>query len=224
MLAAYLTFTFILAVTPGSTTAVVVRNTLAGGRAAGFVTAAGAALGNTSQAAAAGLGLAVLFARFPSALVALRVLGAAYLAWLGASGIWKVIRGREGTLRVLAAGERPVLSGRQRVEGQRVEGPLSREEHHAGFREGLTVNLLNPAISTFYLVVVPSFLPAGAPRWYYVALASIHIAIAFLCHGFWALAFDRLREFFRVPAARRTLEVATGLAMIGLAIRVLLRS
>ena len=207
LLVAYLSFTFILAVTPGSTTAVVVRNTLAGGRLAGFATAAGAALGNTSQATAAGLGLAVLFARFPSAIVVLRVCGAAYLAWLGVSGIWRVARGHEGTLRVLAAGDRVVPN----------------DERRAGFRQGLTVNLLNPAISTFYLVVVPSFLPAGAPRWYYALLAAMHVAIAFACHGVWALAFDRLREFFRVPAARRTLEAATGVAMIGLAVRVLFR-
>jgi threonine/homoserine/homoserine lactone efflux protein len=208
LLVAYLSFTFILAVTPGSTTAVVVRNTLAGGRRAGFATAAGAALGNTSQATAAGLGLTVLFARFPSAIVVLRVVGAAYLAWLGVSGIWRVARGHEGTLRVLAAGDRA----------------LSIEERRASFTQGLTVNLLNPAISTFYLVVVPSFLPATAPRWYYALLAAMHVVIAFTCHGVWALAFDRLREFFRVPAARRTLETATGVAMIGLAVRVLFRA
>jgi threonine/homoserine/homoserine lactone efflux protein len=208
VLIAYLTFTFILAVTPGSTTAVVVRNTLASGRRAGFAAAAGAALGNLSQAAAAGLGLAVLFARFPSALVVLRAMGAAYLAWLGVSSIVQVARGSDGTLRVLSEARRPP----------------STEEHRASFREGLTVNLLNPAISTFYLVVVPSFLPTAAPRWYYALLASMHIAIAFACHGVWALAFDRVRDLFRVPAARRTLEAATGVAMLGLAVRVLLRA
>jgi threonine/homoserine/homoserine lactone efflux protein len=203
---AYVTFTFILAVTPGSTTAVVVRNTLATGRPAGFACAAGAALGNTTQATAAGLGLAVLFARFPSAIIVLRVLGAGYLAWLGVSAIWSVLRNRDGRLPVPG----DAISGTQALD------------QRASFRQGLTVNLLNPTVSTFYLVVVPTFLPATAPRWYYPFLASIHITIAFLCHAAWALAFDRLRQFFKVPAARRTLEVATGLALIGLAVRVLI--
>jgi threonine/homoserine/homoserine lactone efflux protein len=203
LLVAYLTFTFLLAATPGSTMAVVVRNTLAGGRGAGFATAAGAALGNTSQATAAGLGVAVVVARFPSALIVLRVVGATYLAWLGVSSVWRVARRRESVLAVLAAG-----------------GVVSPEERRASFRQGLTVNLLNPAITTFYLVVVPSFLPTGAPRWYYAALASMHIAIAFTCHGVWAMAFDRLREFFRMPTARRVLEAATGVALLGLAARV----
>jgi threonine/homoserine/homoserine lactone efflux protein len=203
LLAAYLTFAFLLAVTPGATTAVVVRNTLAGGRSAGFAAAAGAALGNTSQATAAGLGIAVVLARFPAALVAVRILGAAYLAWLGATSIWRVARRHESTLSVLAAGS-----------------VVSHDERRASFRQGLTVNLLNPAITTFYLVVVPSFLPTGAPPWYYTALAAMHIAIAFTCHGVWAVAFDRLRELFRVPTARRVLEAATGAALLGLAARV----
>jgi threonine/homoserine/homoserine lactone efflux protein len=204
LLIAYITFTLLLAATPGATTAVVVRNTLAGGRGAGFAAAAGAALGNTSQATAAGLGVAVLISRFPAALVALRVLGAAYLAWLGVSSIWRVASRRESAFSVLAAG-----------------AAVSAEERRASFRQGLTVNLLNPAISTFYLVVVPSFLPTGAPAWHYAVLAALHIAIAFTCHGAWAMAFDRLREWFRVPAARRALEAATGVALLGLAARVL---
>jgi threonine/homoserine/homoserine lactone efflux protein len=203
-LLAYLTFTFLLAVTPGATTAVVVRNTLAGGRGAGFAAAAGAALGNTSQATAAGLGVAIVLARFPMALVAMRIAGAAYLAWLGAASIWRVARRCDSSFGVLANG-----------------AAVTPDERRASFREGLTVNLLNPAISTFYLVVVPSFLPAGAPAGYYALLAAMHIVIAFTCHGVWAMAFDRLRGVFRMPAARRILEGATGLALLGLAARIL---
>ena len=204
-LVAYLTITFILAVTPGSTTAVVVRNTLAAGRAAGFAAAAGAALGNTSQATAAVLGLAVLLARWPAAMAIVRLVGAGYLTWLGAVSIWRA-RTHTGGLAVLREG---------------VEQP--RDEHGASFRQGLTVNLLNPAVSTFYLVVVPSFVPPGAPRWHYAALASMHVAIAFCCHGFWAMAFDSLRHLLRTPTRRMLLEGATGVAMIWLAIRVVLQ-
>lgn len=203
LLVAYLTFTFILAATPGSTTAVVVRNTLAGGRGAGLAAAAGAALGNTSQATAAALGLAVILARFPSAMLVLRIAGGFYLAWLGICSLWRVIRRHESGRQVLSASD---------------DG--GRRAHYTSFRQGLTVNLLNPAISTFYLVVVPSFVPPGASRWSYAILASMHVAIAFTCHGVWAMAFDRLRAFFRAPAARRSLEAATGAALLGLAARV----
>ena len=94
-------------------------------------------------------------------------------------------------------------------------------ERTRSFRQGLTVNILNPVIATFYLVVVPSFLPAGAPPWYFAALAAIHVSLAFMCHGVWVFAFDRVRHFFHRPAARRTLEAISGIALVGLALRVL---
>lgn len=208
LLVAYLAFTFILVITPGSTTAVVVRNTLSGGRSAGLAAAAGAAVGNTSHATAAGLGLAVVFARWPLALTMLRVAGALYLAWLGAVSMYRVARHADGGMRMVA----PDL-GETRAT----------LETKGSFRQGLTVNLLNPAIATFYLIVVPSFLPAGAPRWYFAVLAAMHVALAFTCHGVWAVALDKIRRLFRPPLARRILEGATGLALLGLAIRVLVQ-
>jgi threonine/homoserine/homoserine lactone efflux protein len=207
LLLAYLTFTVMLVVTPGSTTAVVVRNTLHGGRAAGLAAAAGAAMGNTSHAAAAGLGLAVVFARWPAALMLLRIGGAIYLAWLGLTSIHRVATQADGGLR---------LAGVTDERG-------ADEQRSGSFRQGLAVNLLNPAIATFYLIVVPSFLPPGAPPWYFALLAAMHIALAFTCHGVWAVALDSLRRLFHPPLARRVLEGATGLALLALAARVLVQ-
>lgn len=203
---AFLTFTFILVITPGSTTAVVVRNTLSGGRAAGLAAAAGAAVGNTSHATAAGLGLAIVFARWPLALTLLRVAGASYLAWLGLVSVYRVTRHADGGVRLIASGEGPLRAAEQR---------------RSSFRQGFAVNLLNPAIATFYLIVVPSFLPADASRWHFAALAALHVAIAFTCHGVWAVGLDRLRQLFRPPMARRLLEATTGFALLALAARVL---
>lgn len=205
LLFAYLTFTVMLVVTPGSTTAVVVRNTLRGGRTAGLAAAVGAAVGNTSHATAAGLGLAVVFARWPAALMLLRVSGAIYLAWLGLNSIYRVATQTDGGLEMLGS------------DADRGASSLS----GGSFRQGLAVNLLNPAIATFYLIVVPSFLPAGAPQWYFALLAAMHIALAFTCHGVWAVALDSLRRLFRPPLARRVLEGATGIALLALAARVL---
>ena len=89
---AFFTFTFVLVVTPGSTTAVVVRNTLEGGRRAGYVTALGAALANTTIAIACGLGLSVLVAVWPGSLDAIRIGGALFLAWLGVGSLYRAWR------------------------------------------------------------------------------------------------------------------------------------
>ena len=210
LLVAYVTFTFVLVITPGSTTAVVVRNTLVGGPDAGIAAAAGAAVGNATHATAAGLGLALVFARWPGAMTLLRIAGALFLAWLGVLSLYRVARFEDGGLRV--------LSSRTREEAQ----PSAAHPRAIGFRQGLAVNLLNPAIATFYLVVVPSFLPTGATKWHFAGLATIHVTMAFVCHSLWAMGLDRLRRLFHPPLARRLLEAATGVALLGLALRVLI--
>jgi threonine/homoserine/homoserine lactone efflux protein len=203
----FLSFPALLVVTPGATTAVVVRNALAGGRQAGLAAAVGAAFANASHATAAGFGLAVVFSRWPGAMTVLRLSGASYLAWLGLRSVYRVIKHQDGGVRL----------------GKGGTSTADDMSHTGSFRQGLTVNLLNPAIATFYLVVVPSFLRADAPRWYFALFATAHVLMALFCHGAWAIALDQLRKWFHPPLARRVLEGATGAALIALAIRVLIR-
>ena len=203
---AFLTFTFILVVTPGSTTAVVVRNTLEGGRRAGYMTALGAAAANVTIAIACGLGLSVLLAIWPGSLDAIRIGGALFLGYLGASSLWRAWSRADGGITLsLDPGAQPVRS-------------------HAGayFGDGLAINLLSPVIISYYLSVVPSFIPAGASRLYYSGLAATHVSLAVACHAMWATALDAMRRWFVQPWRRRLLQAATGLALIALAITVLL--
>jgi threonine/homoserine/homoserine lactone efflux protein len=196
----YLLVTTLLVLTPGASTAVVVRNVIASGRSGGVAAALGALAGNTTYAAAAGLGLPALLERVPAAMLIVRVGGAAYLAWLGALSLWKAWR----------------PGARSSVTPDRVA-----PTRHAGFREGLATNLLNPAVATFYFVIVPSFLSPPAPAGRFAVLAAIHVTMAFAYHLTWAWAFHALRRFWSHPAARRAVETLTGVALIALALRIL---
>ena len=199
---AYLSLTAALVITPGATTAVVVRNTLAGGWRGGVAAALGAALGNSIHATAAGLGLAVVVARVPVVLLGIQLAGGLYLGWLGL-----------GSARRLLQHNALPVSGA-------ILGARSTRGHHAA-REGLAVNLLNPPIALFYIAVVPSFLPAPTPPGYYVQLAAAHVVMAFACHSAWAFGLDRLRHVLTRPAARVALEALTAGALFLLAGRVL---
>jgi len=201
---AFLTFTFVLVVTPGSTTAVVVRNTLEGGRRAGYLTALGAALANTTIAVACGLGLSVLVSVWPGSLQAIRIGGALFLAWLGMTSLSRAVRHDDGGIRLA------------------VDPDTAPPRSHGGayLGDGLGINLLSPVIISYYLSVVPSFIPAGASRFYYSGLAATHVGLAVGCHATWATALDAMRRWFVAPWTRRTLQAATGLALIGLAIRI----
>ena len=202
---AFFTFTFVLVVTPGSTTAVVVRNTLEGGRRAGYLTALGAALANTIIAISCGLGLSVLLAVWPGSLDAIRIAGAAFLGWLGLASLYRAATREDGGIKLsLDPNAAP---------------PRAHDGAYVG--DGLGINLLSPVIISFYLSVVPSFIPAGASRLYYSGLAATHVGLAIACHATWATALDAMRRWFVAPWKRRLLQAGTGLALIALAIRIL---
>lgn len=203
---AFFSFTFVLVVTPGSTTAVVVRNTLEGGRRAGYLTALGAALANTTIAIACGLGLSLLLSVWPGSLDAIRIGGALFLASLGVSSLYRAVTRHDGGIRMS------------------LDPHAAPPRSHAGayVGDGLAINLLSPVIISFYLSVVPSFIPAGASRLYYSGLAATHVGLAIACHAMWATALDAMRRWFVAPWTRRILQAATGLALIGLAVRVLI--
>lgn len=202
LLLAYVSLTFALVITPGATTAVVVRNTLDGGIRKGLWSAVGAAAGNSTHAVATGLGLAALLARSPHLLQVVQVAGGCYLAWLGLQSARRAHR-------------HEAVPAARRILAEPDPAP----PHHA-WREGLLVNLLNPAIATFYLVVVPSFVPAAAARTLYIWLAATHVVMAFLVHCLWALALHRLRAVLSRPSTRRGLELAAAAALLLLAARV----
>lgn len=203
---AYVTFTFVLAVTPGQVTAVVVRNTLEGGRRAGYLTALGAAVGNTTTAIVSGLGLSALIAFWPGSVDVITIAGALFLAWLGVSSLWRALRYADGGIRLSLDAAAPP------------------QRSHAGayFGDGLAINLLNPAILTFYVSVVPSFIPAGAPRFYYPVLASSHVGIALLCHSTWATGLDAMRRWFVAPWTRRLLQAVSAVILLILSARMIL--
>jgi threonine/homoserine/homoserine lactone efflux protein len=198
---AFVTFTFVLVVTPGSTTAVVVRNTLEGGRRAGYVTATGAAVANSLIAIVCAVGLSAMS---PGVLDAIRIGGALFLAWLGVSSLFRAWVRPDGGISLT------------------VDPNAAPPRSHSGayFGDGLAINLLSPVIISYYLAVVPSFVPAGA-RFYYSGLAATHVTLAWLCHAMWATALDLMRRWFVQPWRRRLLQAATGLALIALALRIL---
>jgi threonine/homoserine/homoserine lactone efflux protein len=205
-IAAYLIFTTLLVITPGSATAVVVRNVLDGGRRQGLAAAAGAALGNSTYAVLSAFGLAAVFARSPSAFMLLRIAGTAYLGFLGLRSLWGAWRARPA-----------VLPGALERSGREGAGSAMR----VGLSQGLTTNLVSPAVATFYLAVVPSFL-SGAPliSARYALFAIIHVTMAFAYHSTWVFALHAMRTFWARPKSRRALETLTGLALLALAAKV----
>jgi threonine/homoserine/homoserine lactone efflux protein len=205
---AYLSLTFVFAITPGATTALVVSHTLSGGRKRGLTAALGAMTANATQATLAIAGVSALIARWPEALYLLRIGGALFLGWCGIKGLRRAIGGEPTPVHDALAGKtnRP---------------PVSRP-----FHDGLMVNMLNVSITSFYVGVVPNFLHPGtifSGIGGLVLLYAAHILIAFSCHTFWSALFFQARAMFTRERARRWLDAAFGVLLIALAIRIALR-
>lgn len=198
VLTAYVITAFALVATPGATTTVVIRQAVRGGMRGGAATALGAAAGNCVHALSAGLGVTMLARRWPHLLKALTVAGAVYLCWLGLSSIVRGVRGQPALL---------------------AKAPSS--DSRSSFWAGLTVTLLNPSALTFYLTVLPGFMPAGSGTSVFALLAGIHVTMALTCHTLWAFFFSRLGAFLGSPTGVRRLDVGAGVALLAFGVWVL---
>lgn len=127
-----------LAATPGPDMMLCASRAATQGRATALVTLAGINAGLMIHALLAGLGLSQLLLASPSALAAVRWLGAAYLLWIAA--------------RTLTARAPEATPDAPRA-GSMVEA----------FRVGLLTNLLNPKVILFVLALYPQFVTAEAP-------------------------------------------------------------
>lgn len=93
-LAVFLGVSTLVIVTPGQDTVLTVRNTLIGGRGTGFSTAVGVCAGQATWALATSTGIGAVVAASETAFLALKVLGSAYLLFLGARTIVRATRWR----------------------------------------------------------------------------------------------------------------------------------
>ena len=200
--AAFAALSALLVISPGATLAVVVETALAEGRRAALLTVSGVGLANATLATATALGLSVVFGRWPDALQVVKVAGAAYLGYLGLRGLWRALF--------------PVAS--IPPGGNKGPGPSSL------VMRGVLTNLLNPSVVIFYLTVVPQFIGPQDP---FLArallLGATHVAMSVVWQGSCGLAVGLAAEHMGRPSVRRALEGTTGLALLALAGRLLLR-
>jgi threonine/homoserine/homoserine lactone efflux protein len=201
---------------PGPDSMLVMRNTLRGGRRAGWVTACGTLSGLTIWALAAALGLSALLRVSHVGYDVLRFCGAAYLIWLGVTSLAHFRRKNSAEPVAPAGGSAPAVPG-PTVPGP--TGPGTARPRRA-YLNGLLSNLLNPKISVFFMAFLPAFVPVGASA----AEFSLVLGIWFIAEtGLWlavvAWLADRGVRWLRRPAVQRWIERVTGIVLIGFGLR-----
>jgi threonine/homoserine/homoserine lactone efflux protein len=213
LLPPFLAVVAVLTVTPGPDMLLVVRNGLSSGTRGAWLTGLGCCLGISVHATAAVLGLSAILAASATAYTAVKLAGAAYLAYLGARLL----------ISVLMAGDRPLDDRAAEVADAIALGGTPVRRAGPAFRQGLVTNLLNPKIALLFLTLLPQFVADGEPRVRTTAtLAGVFLAIAVLWWRTFSLAIGPISRLLRGRRSRRLLDTAAGIALLAISARVAL--
>ena len=119
------------AISPGPSLAVVIRNTITGGRAQGIMTGLGHGIGLTIYAFIAVMGLSSMLIGNQTLFVSVQIAGSFWLIWIGCN-------------MILSS---PKESSKKNVDSQK-----------RGFVEGFMISFLNPKILVFFTAVFSQFI------------------------------------------------------------------
>jgi threonine/homoserine/homoserine lactone efflux protein len=180
---------FILTITPGLDTALVLRTAASAGPRAAARTAAGILLGLFVWGIVTAVGIGALLKASLVAYRILQVAGALYLLWLGVT----------------------MLLGR----GTHAAQPDAPGDPGRLFARGLLTNLLNPKVGLFYATFLPQFIPAGANvTWTSIAYTTIHALEGVAWFAALILATRPLAAWLRRERVKRNLDRATGAVFV----------
>jgi threonine/homoserine/homoserine lactone efflux protein len=148
----------LLNVTPGPDTLYIVGRSSTQGTRAGVVAALGIASGALVHVCAAALGLSALLAASASAFTAVKMVGAAYLVYVGIS----LIRSKSSAQIM-----QPTSNSRQ-------------TSMRGIFLQGFFTNVLNPKVALFFLAFLPQFVGSDASS---KPLAFLFLGVIFDLNG-----------------------------------------
>ena len=174
----------LLNITPGPDSLFIMARSATQGWRAGFVACWGVGGGVFVHVFAAALGLSALLAASATAFTVVKVIGAAYLVWIGI-----------GMLRQRASADAAAV----------VDAAPRAFPYGAIFRQGFLTNVLNPKVALFFLAFVPQFIAPDAPS---KPLAFIVLGVIFNINGM--LWCHSLALFTAFASRRLKVGVAVG--------------
>jgi threonine/homoserine/homoserine lactone efflux protein len=198
-LAAFFAVALVVIVTPGQDTALTIRNTLAGGRRSGVLTAVGVSTGQCAWTLLTSLGLTALLLASEPAFLALRIVGALYLVWLGIHSLVDAVRG-----------------------ARQERAAPTRLAPRTAYRRGLLSNLGNPKMALFFTSLLPQFAPHDASFAQLASLGMLFCVTTLLWLSGYALVVARLGDIVRRSRMRRALDAITGTVLVAFGARLAL--
>ncbi|ATD01244.1 LysE family translocator [Pseudoalteromonas spongiae] len=185
---------------PGPDVIYIVSNTMKGKMTTGLKASMGLGVGYFAHTLAACLGLSAIILSSALAFTLVKVLGAAYLCYLGIKSVYAMWRG----------------------ESQVVLNDKSRASDNV-FLQGIIVSVLNPKVALFFLSFLPQFIDTSSAdvALQLLLLGCVFSLLATACNLLYAVLGSWL--FKRANSARftRVLDGISGVLLVGLASKVL---
>jgi len=197
----FLSAALLITISPGPDNLMVLSVGVSRGRRQGMVFGIGCALGCLSHTVLAALGVSALIAASPTAFGALKIIGGAYLVWLGIGAL----RSRGGA-RVAQTGLPDESLGRL-------------------FAKGLFANAINPKVVLFFLSFLPQFVVAdrGDASWQTAQLGLLFTAqavVLFSLLGYFSRAVGAWIN--RHPGAGMWMDRVAGAVFVGLGLKLII--
>jgi threonine/homoserine/homoserine lactone efflux protein len=184
---------------PGPSLLFTIGRALTVGRRDALLSVVGNTLGLVVQVAGVALGLGALVAASATAYTSLKLVGAAYVVWLGV----QAIRHRADARLTMTAAE---------------PAPRGSASPWRSVWTGVLVGVTNPKTIVFFAAFLPQFIDPGAsaaPQ--LLLLGAVFGVLAVASDSCWALAAGRARDWFaREPKRLDRLGATGGLMMVGL--------
>jgi threonine/homoserine/homoserine lactone efflux protein len=216
----------LVALSPGPSTVLIIRNSLRS-RRAGQLTVLGNETGVFVWGVVAAFGLTALLAASQLAYDVMRFGGAAVLIGFGVQAFRSARRG--GGLGLRPDGRPDGTSDGHGVEGVTGSGAAGtgldgrREPGWRAYRAGLLLNLANPKAALFAMTFLPQFVPQGAPRLpLIVTLAAVWAVFEVGYYSLYVLFVGRLRRLLTRRGVRRRPEQVSGGVLVALGVRLAL--
>lgn len=177
---------------PGPTVMLVVSYALGRGKHTGWATVPGVTLGDFTAMTISLLGAGALLAASATLFTALKLIGAAYLIWLGI-GLWRA------KPKLSAADDHDVSDNPWRM-----------------FWNAYVVTALNPKGIVFFVAFVPQFIDPAQPAFLQFAiLEATFLTLAAINVAVWAILAGQLRETFKQPSTLSLVNRIGGSFLIG---------
>lgn len=192
--------TSLLVMSPGPNGVLIAKTVPTSGRATGFANVAGFVTAFYIHGALSILGISVILVQSANAFMVVKLLGAAYLCWVGFKALRDAWRGVKTVAEVVPAKRKRTMI--------------------KAYGEGFLTNALNPKVSIFYLAAFPQFIPTGEGA---IAsafmLVSVHAMINVVWFGAIILLLARLTRFASNGRFQRALKATTGAVFIAFGLK-----